>query len=106
MQQGAGIEDGALIDQSQERAVCVYVRRVLDERKPAFECFQTVPPSPPPPPPEDDATRSNRATRAHQTRTDLDDSGVADTPERSDVSELDKERGGASCRTWPRSSAT
>lgn len=44
-QQGAGIEDGSLIDQSQERAVCVYVRRILDERKPAFECFDRVSPS-------------------------------------------------------------
>ena len=69
---------------------------VLPRQWPAWTKFQKmcVACRPPPPPPEDDALRANRAIRAHQTRTDLDDTGVADAPERSDVSELDKERWG------------
>ena len=33
--------------------MCVYVRRILDQRRAAWDCFDAAPPSPPPPPPAD-----------------------------------------------------
>ena len=50
IQAGFDVNDPTLpVDE--HRSVCVYVRRILDERRPAFDCFHTAPPSPPPPPP-------------------------------------------------------
>ena len=94
-QQAAGIENGALIDQSQERAVCVYVRRVLDERVPAFRCFDTVSPSPPPPPPEDAALLANERILERQRKIREDNAqGSADEPERSELYEQQIEEQG------------
>lgn len=45
-------ESDVLVPDSQmERAVCVYIRSVQDERVRAEKCFATLAPSPPPPPP-------------------------------------------------------
>lgn len=35
----------------EERALCLYVRSIIDERVPASRCFSTLSPFPPPPPP-------------------------------------------------------
>jgi hypothetical protein len=44
-------ENNIEVDEGLERAVCVYVRAIADERVRATKCFDQMPPSPPPPPP-------------------------------------------------------
>jgi hypothetical protein len=95
-QAAAGIENPQTIDQSQERAVCVYVRRILDMRLPAETCFDTMPPSPPPPPPLDDALAANR--RINDEHQQIDQGilpGTAERPAFSQKSELQAERIGS-----------
>ena len=44
-------ESDVVVGEGQDRAVCVYVRAIQDERVYAEKCFSSLPPSPPPPPP-------------------------------------------------------
>ena len=53
----AGIIDTLDADETQ-RALCLYVRGLRDERIDARRCFKTPSPSPPPPPPQPEALRS------------------------------------------------
>ena len=62
----------------EERAVCVYVRAIQDERVRAERCFQVTPPSPPPPPP---IPHSERAARnALELQRQLHNGGSTETP--------------------------
>lgn len=47
----AAESDVTIPDSQIERAVCVYVRSIQDERVTADKCFAAISPSPPPPPP-------------------------------------------------------
>lgn len=51
----AGI-DTSLTQTDEERALCLYVRALTDERVPATRCFNTLSPFPPPPPPMPQST--------------------------------------------------
>ena len=51
----AGI-DTSLTQTDEERALCLYVRALTDERVPATRCFSTLSPFPPPPPPTPQST--------------------------------------------------
>ena len=44
-------ESDVIVGEGQDRAVCIYVRAIQDERVYAEKCFSSLPPSPPPPPP-------------------------------------------------------
>ena len=44
-------ESDITVGENEDRAVCVYVRAIQDERVYAEKCFAHLPPSPPPPPP-------------------------------------------------------
>lgn len=71
-------ENNIDVDDGYERAVCVYVRAIADERVRASKCFDQMPPSPPPPPPTPRSHLANMVSKLIKIR---DDSGQANTPE-------------------------
>ena len=67
--EGANFDVGdEALPRDEERAVCAYVRRILDERRPAWDCFEIDAPAPPPPPPR--LTGQEAASRARSARVD------------------------------------
>ena len=71
-------ENNIEVDDGYERAVCVYVRALSDERVRASKCFDQLPPSPPPPPP---VPRSRMAQLMSKLVKIKDDSGQPNTPD-------------------------
>ena len=72
----------------EERALCLYVRALTDERIPAARCFATLSPFPPPPPPTPQSTLAaiqNALRRAQLRRGGT--SGPEPTPSRTEEEE-------------------
>lgn len=83
----AGI-DTSLTQTDEERALCLYVRALTDERVPATRCFSTLSPFPPPPPPTPQSTLA--AIQVALRRAKLrrgGTSGADPTPPRNDEEE-------------------
>lgn len=63
----AGI-DTSVSQTDEERALCLYVRAISDQRIPASRCFSNLHPFPPPPPPVSQAVRSAIETKIRRNR--------------------------------------
>ena len=79
----------------EERAVCAYVRRILDQRRPAWDCFDVAPPSPPPPPRTDAANSATARNRAWRERAAEADAAVRPEPVADDATAIDAAAFGA-----------
>ena len=71
-------ENNIDVDEGLERAVCVYVRAIAEERVRATKCFEQLAPSPPPPPP---VPRSRAAMILSRLVKIRDRSGLSNGPE-------------------------
>ena len=92
----AGFDVGdPTLPRDEDRDVCVYVRRILDERRETHDCFQVTPPAPPPPPPDDGATGSVKRINAYRERLQLGDTATEAAPVAGAVAELQAEEFGA-----------
>jgi hypothetical protein len=83
----AGI-DTSLTQTDEERALCLYVRALTDERVPATRCFSTLSPFPPPPPPTPQSTLAAIQTALRRAKLRRGGTSGADpTPPRTDEEE-------------------
>ena len=82
-------DPGMVVDE--HRSVCLYARRIFDQRRAAWDCFQRLSPSPPPPPPTTDGVAAAARIAALQQRVDNGEGGVASAPVEPDETTLSKE---------------
>lgn len=87
----AGI-DTSLTQTDEERALCLYVRALTDERVPATRCFSTLSPFPPPPPPTPQSTLAAIQTSLRRAKLRRGGTSGADpAPPRTDEDEYIKQ---------------
>ena len=80
----------------EERASCLFVRRVAEERRRASACFSRVAsPDPPPPPPAFNVTETSGAGNLRAQRARLGDLESYEAPRRSERAEFAVDKSGA-----------
>ena len=84
--------DGAV---TEERASCVFVRRVLDEKRRARACFSHISAPNPPPPPVTLATDTASASSQWKQRARLGDLEAYEAPRKTDVATWEENTAGA-----------
>lgn len=92
----AGFEVGdPTLPRDEDRSVCIFVRRILDERRETHDCFQVMPPAPPPPPPLKGADASVRRIDAYRQRLAQGETATDKLPPDDDATELQNEAFGS-----------
>ena len=80
----------------EERASCLFVRRIAEERRRASACFSRVAsPDPPPPPPAFNVTETSGAGSLRAQRDRLGDLERYDEPRRTDTAQWSFDKSGA-----------